>query len=229
MVSSTRAVTGFNLTAGGLVINSTDIGTVSNILADDSGGVFTAALNAVTGSTGVTASLDTATGLITLTASDGRNVDVVVESSKLRTFSSQVASAPLRLTSNEPFSVGGSSSSILGVAGGLFTLGLTDVVSAIQVTTTSGANSALATLDAAIDQVSIRRGDLGAVQNRLESAISGLQSKSENLSNAQARIQDADFAHETARLARATIMQQAATSLLAQANIHPAVVLELLS
>ena len=150
-------------------------------------------------------------------------------SNDVENFESQVATAPLRLTSNDPFTLGGASSSVLGVSSGLFSVDLSDVVSAVQVTTEAGANAALATLDAAIDQVSLRRGDLGAVQNRLEAAASGLQSQAENLSVAHSRIADSDFAFESARLARATIMEQAAVSLLAQANSRPEIVLELLS
>ncbi|MGM0813841.1 MAG: flagellin, partial [Pseudomonadota bacterium] len=67
-----------------------------------------------------------------------------------------------------------------------------------------------------------------AIQNRFESVIANLQTGSENLSAAQSRIRDADFAAETAELTRAQILQQAGTSVLAQANAAPQNVLALL-
>jgi flagellin len=229
VVTSKKAVTAFTLTAGGLLINSIDVGIVNNILDNDSGGILTAAINAVTSTTGVSATLDSASGLITLTAGDGRNVDFDANSNKVDFITGQVASAPLTITSNDPFTITGSASSILGLSTGLFTVGLIDVVAAISVSTKSGANSALATIDAAIDQVSLRRGDLGAVQNRLINAVEGLQTASENLALAKGRIEDADFAVETARLSRGIIIESIGVALLAQANSRPEIVLELLS
>ncbi|MEK6192848.1 MAG: flagellin, partial [Deltaproteobacteria bacterium] len=72
------------------------------------------------------------------------------------------------------------------------------------------------------------RGGLGAVQNRFESTIANLQSVSENISAARARIMDADFAAETANLTKAQVMQQAGVAMLAQANMLPQTVLALL-
>nr|WP_290698511.1 flagellin [Halomonas sp. UBA3074] len=86
----------------------------------------------------------------------------------------------------------------------------------------------LATLDAALSQVDVLRSDLGAVQNRLESAITNLQTNETNLSAARSRIEDADYATEVANMTRAQILQQAGTSVLAQANQIPQSVLSLL-
>jgi len=86
----------------------------------------------------------------------------------------------------------------------------------------------LATLDAALSQVDVLRSDLGAVQNRLESAITNLQTNETNLSAARSRIEDADYATEVANMTRAQILQQAGTSVLAQANQIPQNVLSLL-
>ncbi|MFA7606771.1 MAG: flagellin, partial [Rhodocyclaceae bacterium] len=72
------------------------------------------------------------------------------------------------------------------------------------------------------------RADLGAVQNRFSSTITNLQTSTENLSAAQSRIRDTDFASETANLTRAQILQQAGTAMLAQANALPNQVLSLL-
>ena len=83
-------------------------------------------------------------------------------------------------------------------------------------------------VDAALTSVSSLRSTFGAIQNRFESTIVNLQTSSENLSAARSRIQDTDFASETARLTRAQILQQAGTAMLAQANAAPQSVLSLL-
>jgi len=98
----------------------------------------------------------------------------------------------------------------------------------VDISTVAGANTAIAIMDAALTQVDGLRADLGAVQNRFESVISNLSNVSENSSAARSRIQDADFAQETANLARAQILQQAGISVLAQANAQPQNVLALL-
>jgi flagellin len=101
-------------------------------------------------------------------------------------------------------------------------------VSNIDISTTSGANDALAVVDAALTAINNSRASLGAIQNRFASTISNLQTTSENLSAARSRIQDTDFAAETANLTRGQILQQAGTAMLAQANSLPNGVLALL-
>ena len=96
------------------------------------------------------------------------------------------------------------------------------------VSTQAGATAALAALDTSINAISAKRATFGAVQNRFEAVISNLQSLVENTSAARSRILDADFAEETARLTRAQILQQAGTSILAQANSLPQSALSLL-
>lgn len=86
----------------------------------------------------------------------------------------------------------------------------------------------LATLDSALNQVDSLRSELGAVQNRFESAITNLSTNETNLSAARSRIEDADYATEVANMTRAQILQQAGTSVLAQANQIPQNVLSLL-
>ncbi|MFC3109573.1 flagellin [Undibacterium arcticum] len=98
----------------------------------------------------------------------------------------------------------------------------------IDVSTVSGANKALTMLDGAINAVNTMRADLGAVQNRFSSTVSNLQTTTENLSASRSRIQDTDFAAETASLTRGQILQQAGTAMLAQANSLPNGVLALL-
>jgi flagellin len=101
-------------------------------------------------------------------------------------------------------------------------------VASIDIGTQQGAQDALAVVDAALQFIDATRGDLGAVQNRLLSTISNLQNVTENVTAARSRIQDADFAAETANLTRASILQQAGISVLAQANALPQQTLALL-
>jgi len=95
-------------------------------------------------------------------------------------------------------------------------------------TDANAAQAELANLDADIDAVSGLRATFGATQNRFESVISSVQSYVENVSAARSRIQDADFAAETANLTKVQIMQQAGVAMLAQANAAPQNVLALL-
>jgi len=101
-------------------------------------------------------------------------------------------------------------------------------VSGLSVSTSAGAEEALTVLSNAIQDISDMRSNLGAVENRLGHTVSNLSNVVENTSAAQSRIQDADFALEAAALARAQILQQAGTAMLAQANAAPQSVLSLL-
>ncbi len=101
-------------------------------------------------------------------------------------------------------------------------------LSEIDISTFEGAQAALTAVDNAIAQVASQRADLGAIQNRMESTVSNLKVTSENLSAANSRIQDADFAAETAELSRTQVLQQAGISILAQANASGQNVLSLL-
>ena len=98
----------------------------------------------------------------------------------------------------------------------------------IDVTTRDDAYKTIATVDGALNQIAGLRADLGAVQNRFEAAISNLGVSIENFSASRSRIQDTDFAAETAELTRVQILQQAGTSVLAQANASQQNVLALL-
>jgi len=103
------------------------------------------------------------------------------------------------------------------------TLGIgTDVLDA------TNAQAALDLIDTAVDQVSNLRGDLGAAQNRLTSTVRSIANAAENLTAAESRIRDVDVAAETADLTRNSILQQAAVSVLAQANVQPQIALSLL-
>ncbi len=101
-------------------------------------------------------------------------------------------------------------------------------IDSLNVTTAANATAALTVIDAAVDQVTTARGALGSAQNRLQSAISSITNAQENLAAAESRIRDVDVATETADLTRNSIMQQAAVSVLAQANVQPQLALSLL-
>jgi len=103
-----------------------------------------------------------------------------------------------------------------------------DADTALDFSTQSGCQAAITTIQAAYDKVAKNRAQLGAVQAQMESTIRNLANVVENTTAARSRIQDADFAAETAALTRAQMLQQAATSILAQANAQPQTVLELL-
>ncbi|MEO5351211.1 MAG: flagellin FliC [Magnetococcus sp. YQC-3] len=90
------------------------------------------------------------------------------------------------------------------------------------------AESAIARIDLAINSVDALRASLGAMQNRFEAAITSMTNVSLNTSNARSRVVDADMAMETAKLTQNSILQQAGTAVLAQANQQPAVILQLL-
>jgi flagellin len=92
----------------------------------------------------------------------------------------------------------------------------------------ASAANAINTIDSALDLVNSQRASLGAVSNRMDSAISNLTNMSVNLAGGKSRIEDADFAAETAQLTKSQILQQAATSMLAQANASKQSVLSLL-
>lgn len=98
----------------------------------------------------------------------------------------------------------------------------------INILTEDSSNDAIRAIDSALTSIATLRSDFGAIQNRFESTISNLSATNENLSAARSRIQDADFAQETAELTRLQILQQAGISVLAQANAAPQSVLALL-
>jgi flagellin len=101
-------------------------------------------------------------------------------------------------------------------------------VSSVDLSTQANSQKALSILDAAIDTITNSRANLGAYQNRFEAAISNLENTSTNLQASRSRILDTDYAKETTNLAKAQIVQQAATAMLAQANQSSQSVLALL-
>ena len=105
-------------------------------------------------------------------------------------------------------------------------LGLTSAT--FDLTTVTNATASLNVIDTAITSVTTVRGDFGAAQNRLLSAIRSINNAQQNLAAAESRIRDVDVAFETADLTRNTILQQAAVSVLSQANLQPQIALSLL-
>jgi len=131
----------------------------------------------------------------------------------------------LELRSSETFQIAGNNAGNAGLATASVTL---SAVNTVDISSVTGANTAIGLIDGALDQVNSLRSELGAIQNRFESTISNLVGTSENLSAARSRIQDTDYAQETAALTRAQILQQAGVSILSQANSLPQLVLSLL-
>ncbi|MDR1310698.1 MAG: flagellin [Burkholderiaceae bacterium] len=129
------------------------------------------------------------------------------------------------LTANSAFGIVDSTAIAAGAAVGSSKL---RAVAELDVTTFDKAQLALAIVDSAIGTINKERARYGALQRRFESTIDNLRVSSENTSNARSRIQDADYAEETAALSRATILQQAGTAMLAQANQIPQTVLSLI-
>ena len=106
--------------------------------------------------------------------------------------------------------------------------GYAGAISGGTISTVSGANSLLANVDTYLDEINSVRATLGAIQNRFEAVVRNTQNVAENLSASRSRIQDADFAAETAALIRAQILQQAGVAMLSQANALPQSVLSLI-
>jgi flagellin len=192
-------------------------------------GEMAAAINAVSNQTGVTA---TASGTAyTLTAADGRNINISATDAKAGTTAATThASINLTSSSANGITIGGTLFAAIGgsIGNNAATATVGAGVSSIDLTTSAGASAALSIIDSALSQVNTSRGALGAIQNRFASAVSNLMVTSENLTASRSRIQDADFAAETAAMTRGQILQQAGTAILAQANSLPNSVLSLL-
>lgn len=203
------------------------------------------AINQNSSETGVTASLDG--NNLVLKNADGGNIkleeDITVNStdvttgetlnSILATGAADDASATLRgnlsIQSSDSVTVTGAQDVLgLDATQSVMTVDTTKSVATIDISSVSGANDAILAVDAALDSINSSRAQLGAVQSRFESTISNLATTSENLSAANSRILDADFAAETAKLSKSQVLQQAGISVLAQANARPQQVLSLL-
>lgn len=205
--------------------------------ADGLAGAITA-FNDKSSQTGVTAKLNAAGNGITLTNASGNDI-ALTNSSATGTATiggaAVVAATGLAyvtgavtLDSDKTFGV----ASTTGAAGVSYFLGAQSsqlqAASTLDVSTVDSATRTLSTVDAALSAVNSQRASFGALQSRFETTISNLATTSDNLSASRSRIQDADFAAETANLSRSQILQQAGTAMVAQANQLPQGVLALL-
>ena len=134
----------------------------------------------------------------------------------------------LELKSAEDITLAGARTGAGGLQFASLTNAATGNLASGTVLTVSAANDMIQRVDSALTTISNLRSTFGAMQNRFESVIASLGSTSENLTASRSRIQDTDFAAETASLTRAQILQQAGTAMLAQANSLPNTVLSLL-
>jgi flagellin len=210
------------------------------------------AINAQTAKTGVTAQYDEDNGGLKLTNSSGENINIentdadgntkfdvnnykadgklLDDGDKLdmkAADATAVANGRVTFDSENSFSISEGTDTGLGLPG---TTGASELksVASLDVTSFDGAQLAIKIADAALAKVDGQRAQYGALQSRFDSAISNLASSTENLSASKSRITDTDFASETANMTRGQILQQAGTSMLAQANSLPNGVLSLL-
>ncbi|MBN1958824.1 MAG: flagellin [Desulfuromonadales bacterium] len=224
-----------------LSINGQDIYTTEDVTTGTGTAITVSALrdaiNSHSSDTGVTATLSG--NDLTLTAADGSDILVAetfggtwdsvaqgVSGSAGSDFTSGTAlKGVISVSSSENITFGGDYADAgLSAAIAVDSNGIDDV----DISTASGASSALLRIDSAITTIDEIRGGLGAVQNRFESTIANLQNVSENLSAARSRILDADIAQETSNMTKQNILQQAGVSILAQANQAPQLALSLL-
>lgn len=199
---------------------ATTLNGVSFTLAGDAGDIDT--INGFTAQTGVTAS--GADGAIVLTNSDGSNIEI----GGTGLGAAQTVQAGITLSADVGSTILVANGFAVESGNALGAAGADQTANGINVLTQASSNSALLTVDAALQQINTLRSELGSVQTRFESTISNLQITVENLTAARSRIQDADFAAETANLTRSQILQQAGLAIVAQANSLPQNVLSLL-
>jgi flagellin len=211
------------------------LGTISNIAIDPSTGNASTAASAITS---ITVKSDGNAGLQFF---DQNGNQLANNSAAVTTnFNITAATAGPPATAATFTLVAGKAPSTLGTpgtagtgtAGGVLSTVASNnappAISAVNVSTTAGANAAMESIDNALATVNNIQATLGAAQNRFTSISSAQQSQSTDLSGAQSQITDADFAAETANLSKAQVLQQAGISVLAQANSNPQQVLKLL-
>ena len=245
--SYSLAVVGDNATAANVTFSVSTAGATAAGLAE---GIK--AFNDVSSQTGITAKLNADGDGIILINESGADIQiqnnsaagntlavgaydaVTSASSGTPTFVAGVAAAPaggyatargyLEMNSDKGFSIG----NLTGTPPVTATPSTLNSVNTIDVSTVDGSTKALKIIDSALAAVNGQRASFGALQARFETTIANLNTSSENMSASRSRIQDADFAAETANLSRTQILQQAGTAMVAQANQIPQGVLALL-
>ncbi|HUN26918.1 MAG TPA: flagellin [Steroidobacteraceae bacterium] len=241
-----------NTMAGSFTINGATVsistGTLGNGAADDAANMA-AAINDVSATSGVSASVNASNELV-LTTTDGRNIDIGNLVSTSVTAAGPPATAALTLAAMGVVgtgltATGGNLTGTINLSGSsAFTIGGTDpahagltaetvdaistTVANLNVSTVSNSNTALSTITAALQEVATLGAQLGAYQNRFQAAATGLATDITNLTSARSNIQDTDYASATSQLSQAQILQQAGTAMVAQANMIPQNVLTLL-
>ncbi len=249
-VTGGGAIAAGTITSGDVYINGTNIG-AATVTANDGTGALVSAINEATSSTGVTATTNTDNKLI-LTAADGRNITVTTKDSTTTGYLNMTAGdftnntavyrSTVQLNDDEEITLSGTLADLYdaGTSAANNLVKSTDTsnsiatstasfnVATLSINTQANAEAAILTVDAALDDLAGTRAAIGAVQNRLEFTVSNLEIAAENMSAANSRIMDADFASETAIFTRNQIMVQAATAILAQANTMPQMALQLL-
>ncbi len=245
--TASNSTTLSSLSAAGTVSFSINGQAISTAVTDQNDlSSVVSAINGVQATSGVTASFTSASSKssITLSTTDGRNIvlsgfanstvgnDTVSFGGSTLTEGaaatiSAVKTGTVSLSSAKgaisTANANASAFSIAGVNNSTFSS-----IAALSLASVTGSQAALTSVDAALAQINSSRADLGSYQNRFSSTVANLQSTSENLSASRSRIQDADFAAETAKMTRGQILQQAGVAILAQANSLPNNVLSLL-
>jgi flagellin len=203
VTTATVSSFGTAIAAGTIAISGNsveaDLGAIAAAAsAEERAGQIVAAVNDKTGQTGVFAFI-----------TSGNKVQLQSQTGDFKLSGSTIANAGIKANSAA-------------------TAATTTGVANLSVSTYGASQTAIALVDDALSKINTSRSTLGAIQSRFESAVSSQQTTSENLSASRARIQDADFAAETANLAKAQILQQSGIAMLAQANAIPQNVLALL-
>ncbi|MDC0994813.1 flagellin [Pseudomonadales bacterium] len=180
---------------------------------------------------------DSATGAVTITSADYEQI-VVQDYVNLKRTNWSAGSFEVTATTTGSFTIdagwvkeqGNLDNFVSDINAGvtIITEGHRDGQTINQVDLVNNASEALATITSAIEQIAGDRAEYGALQNRLEYTVSNLMNVSEFTTAARSRIEDADFAAESARLAKAQVLQQTGTAMLAQANSSSQLVLSLI-
>ena len=223
---------------GGGTLNQNDYFTINGVaitgfevVSDDATDTLVRAINAQSVSTGVTAAMNV-DGELTLNAEDGRNIDIELlgnASAITGIAASTVQTASLNLYSRDQYQLSGNNEAFIGFADNDFVgVNTTESIIATDVLTRFSANEAIIRIDRGLSQLIEDRAALGAVSNRMQSTIANLSGVLESAESARSRIRDADFAAESASLAKNNVLQQAGISILSQANSSSQQVLSLL-
>ena len=240
VAANTIVINGATVTLSDTVANGGNNDSVYS-MSDVVGNINKAGISGVVASTDTSGNLVlTSTGGNDITIKDGtggtsagltksvKNSDGTVTSSGFTAGVTLHGSLSLSSSTGADIQITGASATLTKV--GLAAQGgSNDMVSGtLSIATQAGAQGAMAVIDKALDKVSKSRGDLGAIQNRLQVTVDNLTTTSDNLVDARSRIEDADFSAETTNLAKSQILSQAATAMLAQANQSAQNVLSLL-